>query len=97
MFSVYKWQNTQVVIYEPSNKQDLMYMMEKHWFMRIFYNGVKVYAWQDNTINHNTAKQILMLSDDFIGLTIDNGQIIPSIESIKDSILYKFITDFWKD
>ena len=88
---------TQVVIYEPSNKQDLMYMMEKHWFMRIFYNGVKVYAWQDNTINHNTAKQILMLSDDFIGLTIDNGQIIPSIESIKDSILYKFITDFWKD
>lgn len=97
MFSVYKWQNTQIAVYEPSNKQDLGYILEKYRFMRILYNGAKVYAWQADLIDHNTARKILSLSDDYIGFTIDKGQIVPSIESIKDSLLYRFITDFWKD
>ena len=97
MYSTYKWQNSQIVIYEPCNKQDLMYMLKKHRFMRILYDGVKVYAWQADIAEHYTVRQILSLSDKFIGLTFDNGQIIPSFESIKDSILYKFMVEFLGD
>ncbi len=96
MFSTYNWSNSQIIIYEPCDSKDLMYIIKKHSFIRILYNGTKVYAWQADEADHHTARQILSLPDEFIGLTIDKGQIIPSFESIKDSLLHKFVTEFWK-
>jgi len=90
-------QTGKISIYKPLTKSNICDLLKEHSILRILYNGQNIYAWKADEADHTEVSKYIPYKDHYIGFMIENTQIIPSFESIKDSLLYKFKTEFWKD
>ena len=86
-----------IPIYKPLTKPDICDLLKTYPILRILYDGQNIYAWKADMADHTEVSKHITHNERYIGFMIENTQIIPSFESIKDSLLYKFKTEFWKD
>lgn len=97
-FDIQPLNQTEVIpIYKPLTKSDICDLLKVHSILRILYDGQNIYAWKADMADHTEVLKYITHNELYVGFMIENTQIIPSFESIKDSLLYKFKTEFWKD